>query len=82
MAKELLKFKAVWCGPCKSLTNMIEGVDLGVPVREIDVDDDSASAIKYSVRSIPTLVLVEDGVEIKRISGVKTVEELKEWIVA
>lgn len=78
--RKLLKFKAVWCGPCKTLSNIMEGADLGVEVVEIDVDEDTESAVKYNIRGVPTLILVEDGVEMKRTSGVQTLEKLKQWL--
>lgn len=78
--KELLKFKAVWCGPCKMLSNIMEGVDFGVPIREIDIDEDMDSAVKYGVRGVPTMILVEDGVEIKRTAGVMNESQIKAWL--
>jgi len=78
--RELLKFQAVWCGPCKSLSNIMEGTDFGIPVRVIDIDEDMDTPKLYGIRGVPTLVLVEDGKELKRSSGVKTLESLKEWL--
>lgn len=78
--RELLKFKAVWCGPCKSLSNIMEDVDFGVPVREVDIDDDTETTVKYNIRNVPTLVLVEDGVEVKRMSGAQSVDRIKQWL--
>lgn len=78
--KQLLKFKAVWCGPCKSLSNIMEGVDFGVPVVEIDIDDDFETAVKYNIRNVPTLVLVEDEKELKRFSGVMRADQIKNWL--
>lgn len=78
--KQLLKFKAAWCGPCKSLTNLIEGVDFGIPLVEIDIDDDFEKAVQYNIRNVPTVVLVEDGKEVKRFSGVKRPDEIKQWL--
>lgn len=78
--KELLKFQAVWCGPYKSLSNIMEGVDFGVPVKIIDIDEDMETAKQYGIRGVPTLVLVEDGKEIKRLSGVVMEDKLKQWL--
>ena len=78
--RQLLKFKAVWCAPCKTLSNIMEGVDLGVDVVEIDVDENTEMAVKYGVRGVPTLVLLHDGIEMKRTSGVQTLEKLKQWL--
>lgn len=79
--KELLKFSASWCGPCKSLSKIMSEVDLGVKVKEIDIEDDPDLAIQYGIRSVPTLILIEGEKEIKRMSGVKKAEELKQWVL-
>lgn len=81
MAKELLKFQATWCGPCKMLSNIMEGEDFGVPVRAIDIDEHNDLAIKYGVRGVPTLILVDEtGEEIKRRAGVMMLNEIKDWL--
>ena len=58
----------------------MEGVDFGVPIREIDIDEDMDSAVKYGVRGVPTMILVEDGVEIKRTTGVMNESQIKAWL--
>ena len=79
--KDLLKFQASWCGPCKSLSKVMEGVDLGVRVKEIDIDEDTAMTVKYQIRNVPTLVLLdENGKETKRMSGAKSLNDLKTWL--
>lgn len=78
--KELLKFSASWCGPCKSLHKIMSGANLGVNIKEVDIDDNPDLAVHYGIRSVPTLVLLEDGKEVKRMFGVKKAEELKEWL--
>lgn len=77
--KEILKFQATWCGPCKMLSNIMEGVDFGIPVRAIDIDENMELAKQYGIRGVPTLVLTEDGKEVKRQSGVLTEEQIKQW---
>jgi thioredoxin len=69
---KVIKFSATWCGPCKTLApiyNEAKSEILDVAFQEIDVDSDSASAIKYNVRSVPTIVIEKDGNEVKRVSG-------------
>ena len=59
--KEILYFSAEWCGPCKQLGPTMEGLRGQINYTKIDVDQDQNSAIKYGVRNIPTLILLENG---------------------
>ena len=75
---KIIKFAASWCQPCKMLSKMIEGEDLGAPVEEVDIDENVDLAKQYNIRGVPTMVLVDDeGKEVKRISGVQNAKELR-----
>ena len=69
----LIDFWATWCGPCKMIAPAIEQIakeyEGSIKVGKINVDEEGELAMKYSVSSIPTLVLFEDGVETKREVG-------------
>ena len=80
MAKELLKFQADWCSPCKQLSSIMKDMDLGMPANVVDIDHDTAMTTKYQIRGVPTLIVLEDGKEVKRMSGVKKLDELKQWL--
>lgn len=78
---KLLKFYADWCGPCKSQSMIMEGMDLGVEVDNVNIDERSEVAIQYKVRGVPTMILVDDqGVEIKRNVGVLNADALLEFV--
>jgi len=69
--KQYLYFSAPWCGPCRMLGPIMSEVNNTIPVQKVNIDEDSATAQQYNVRSIPTVVLLENGQEVKRIIGVK-----------
>jgi len=76
----LLDMWATWCGPCKMLAPVIEelAVDLAGRVRvgKLDVDENPATAARFGVRSIPTLLVLRDGRELDRIVGVQPKQEI------
>jgi thioredoxin 1 len=78
--RKVIKFSASWCGPCKMLTKTLQNIITEVEIEEIDVDQSRELAQQYRVRGVPTLVMVEDDTELKRIVGVKSKEELENWI--
>lgn len=61
----LIDFWAAWCGPCKMIAPIIEELageyDGKVKVGKLDVDENQQTAIKYGVRSIPTVLIIEGG---------------------
>lgn len=80
---KLLKFQAAWCSPCKSLSNTIQEISdqIKIPVEEIDIDAQMETAIKYQVRGLPTLIVVDDaGQVIKRASGSFNTNQLLEFL--
>jgi len=71
----LVDFWAAWCGPCKMMGPVINGVaeEAGdqATIAKLNVDHNQDLAQRYKVRSIPTLILFKDGKEINRYVGVK-----------
>jgi thioredoxin 1 len=74
----LVDFWAGWCMPCKMLAPVIEEIaeEYGgtVKVAKVDVDAEGELAAEFGVMSIPTVVLMKDGVETKRFVGVQPTE--------
>lgn len=79
--RKILRFTAPWCQPCKGLAMNIESAELTMPIEVIDIDKQSNIASEYGIRSIPTLVMLDENIEVKRSSGVMTAQQLKEWAV-
>ena len=70
-------FSATWCGPCrtfKPVMNEIAGE--GYSVQFIDIDQSPNLQQKYNVRSVPTTVIEENGVEVNRIVGAVSKQQI------
>ena len=66
-------FGATWCGPCKTFKPVMnEVVGEGHSVQFIDIDQQQDLAAKYNVRSVPTVIIEEGGVEVDRVVGMQT----------
>jgi thioredoxin 1 len=78
--KRILRFTAPWCNPCKALSANLGEIDTKVPIEVIDIDVYPEIAEEYGVRNIPTLIMLSENIEVKRLLGSKTPRELKEWI--
>jgi len=79
--KQLIKFSASWCQPCKSLAGNLKYVNFGdVELVEVDIEEDMEKATKFGIRGVPTMVLLENGVEVKRHSGVLMADKIEEFI--
>lgn len=75
----LVDFWASWCGPCKMLLPIVEQVSEEVTdfkVVKINTDDNQDLAMKFGIRTIPTLLVFKNGVEVKRSVGVIPKEEI------
>ena len=78
--KKVLKFSASWCGPCKALAMTMNSVKTDVEVENVDIDENMELAAKYGIRGVPTMVMLEDGHEVKRVSGALTKDKLEGWL--
>lgn len=70
--KVLLDFWATWCGPCRMIAPMIEEIAEENPelvVGKIDVDQNPGLADAFGIRSIPTLVVMENGKPVATLVG-------------
>jgi len=78
--KKVIRFTASWCKTCEALKDILTYVETTVPIEVVDIDENSEIAIEYGVRSVPTMVMVEDNVVLKSIVGIRSKQQLEAWI--
>ena len=73
---------APWCGPCRTLTPIIEGVSVNKSVKLIKVNADESGDLvtSFGVRGIPTVLFFKEGQEVDRVVGLKTADTYNEII--
>lgn len=69
----LVDFWAEWCAPCRMIGPIIDQIAsdfaASATVVKLNVDDNSASAQRYGIKGIPTLILFNEGKEVERVVG-------------
>lgn len=76
----LVDFFATWCGPCRMQSPILEQVknQLGdnANIIKVDIDKNEELAMRYNVRSVPTLILFKNGEAVWRTVGLQQADEL------
>lgn len=85
-AYALIDFNATWCGPCKMIAPLVDELseELAgqVDFFSCDTDENMQLAMKFSISSIPSLVLLKNGEPVDMIVGFRPKEALKEFILS
>ena len=80
----VVDFWAEWCGPCKMIGPILEELDeeMGdkIKIVKVDVDNNNQTAMKFAIRSIPTLILVKDGSVTAQHIGAASKAQLENFI--
>jgi len=75
---------AEWCGPCKMVGPVIESLagklEGKIKFAKVNIDEAGAVAARYSVMSIPTIMLFKDGKNIEQVVGALPEDQLEKWI--
>lgn len=76
----LIDFWAAWCAPCRMMAPILNELSAELKgnkcVGKINIEEQEVLAHRFKIRSIPTMVLLNDGVEVGRVSGIKTKDYL------
>jgi len=73
----LVDFYADWCGPCKMLSSILETME-DVNIIKVNTDIHQDLAIQYGIMSIPTVIFIKNGIEVRKVVGFIPEEEIRE----
>jgi thioredoxin 1 len=80
----LVKFQTKSCVVCRriepGLKGMAERMSDKLSVLDVDAEENAAIAERYSIHSVPTLILFKDGNEITRCNGFQSTSMLRDWV--
>ncbi|PQQ29452.1 thiol reductase thioredoxin [Photorhabdus luminescens] len=80
----LVDFWAAWCGPCKMIAPILDEIATEysgkLTIAKLNIDDNPATAPKYGIRGIPTLLLFKDGQVAATKVGALSKTQLKEFL--
>lgn len=78
--RRVIKFSASWCEPCKMLARTLEDVKTDIPFENYDIDEHMDYAKKFGVRGVPTMIMMDENIEVKRRSGYMMKGEIEAWL--
>lgn len=82
--KHIYYFTADWCNPCKRTKPIVEELNREsseIKFQMIDADSEIDLVKKFEIKSVPTFIVLKDGIEINRVTGAQTKEQLEGLMV-
>jgi thioredoxin-like negative regulator of GroEL len=78
--RKLFYYSAPWCVPCQTLGPIMDQVSAVIPVVKINVDYEANAAQQANVKSVPTVILVENEQEVRRFVGARNYQDVMNFI--
>jgi thioredoxin 1 len=78
--RQIFYFTAPWCQPCQALGPIMDRVAGQIPVEKVNIDYEMDRARSVNVMSVPTVILVENGQEVRRFTGARSYEQVMQFI--
>ena len=75
--KQVLYFSAGYCQPCRAFKPVMESLQTEMSITFVNVESTPQTAQQYNIRSVPTVLIIENGIEKRRLIGVKSKEEIR-----
>lgn len=78
--RQIFYFTAPWCQPCQTLGPIMDKVGQQMYIEKINIDYEMDRARGANVMSVPTVILVENGQEVRRFTGARSYEQVMQFI--